>query len=223
MSASLPYSVVIANNRILPSLNVVGDLDVDGNLTVDGNSRFNSTITDSTGSKGSSGDYLTSNGASLPVSWTSTITVAPVIFFGRSVANQAIPNTTLTQITALTIDVINQGSGFNSATGRFTSPVAGYYNLFGSALISFTGGDGIETNSYIRIFNSLNVLQREYVSQSYSPNTPNFDRVTQSLNINYYLPTGSYATFLVWVQDNTAVANVIIQEGTFFGGSRFTD
>jgi len=221
MSASLPYSVVIANNRILPSLKVVGNLDVSGNLTVDGNSRFNSTITDSTGSKGILGDYLTSNGASLPVSWTSTITVAPVRFFGRLTTGQVIPNATLTQITTYTSNVVNTGSGFNSATGRFTCAVSGNFNLFAQIMFLFDTGVGQETDIYMRIFNSANVLQETFISQNYNPTTPTFFVIVNSLNINYYMNSGDYAIILAIMSAGGGTRTVT--EKSYFGGSRFSD
>jgi len=49
MSASLPYSVVIANNKVLPQLKVVGNLDVSGNLAVSGTSNLTGLLTVSNG------------------------------------------------------------------------------------------------------------------------------------------------------------------------------
>jgi len=224
MSSSLPYSVVTTQNKVLPFLKVVGNLDVSGTLTVDGNSRFNSTITDSTGSRGIAGSTLTSNGAILPVYWAlPPISVIPIIFFGKRTLSLALANVTYTIVGDLTDDVINLGAGFNTATGRFTSPVSGYYNLFCSGQFTFTGNNGQETNSYFRIYNTLNVLQREYISQNYAPITPLYGALVSSININYYLPTGYYVTWTVWVEDITAPATQLRAAGSFFGGSRFAD
>jgi len=155
-------------------------------------------------------------------SWEAISPNPPVVFFGTLLVVQSIPNSAPTQLANITQDAINiGGTNLNTASGRFTAPSTGVYNLFCAVYLTFTNF-GRSAICNLSVYNSVNVLQRGFQSiLAVSAADQNITETSQSVNVNYTMTAGYYAVVSITTIDSLG-ANCSAGSSSFFGGSRIS-
>ena len=169
---------------------------------------------------GTSGQVLTSNGASALPSWT---TIAePYYFLAKMTASQTISNTTYTDITNLVIDSNATSSSASSdfASNRWTPSTSGVYFISCNVKVFPTGGTPVTAGNISRIIFVFADTANNQIRSGETMNEENADGTdiygkTLSINGVIYLTAGTTYKLRVWVRRSpSASSQVLYGSGT---------
>lgn len=131
-------------------------------------------------------------------------TTANVAFHASRSTNQSIPNAAWT-VALCDTELFDTAAAHNPATGRFTAPVAGYYQLQGLVDMAAvaTGGSGV-------------MLRVNGTTAYVGANAQNLSSINRRLGVSelLYLAASDYVELLV-IQDSGGALNLL-------PGSRFS-
>ena len=218
MESDLPYSLYVPNTAVVPNLEVTRNLTIDGSLNV-------YQIVDVSGSVGTSGQTLKSQGPLAGVKWGTDLPgFTPVIFFVSTTSNTQLTNGVITDLTSCNpgSDVINIGGKLSTSTYVFLPTETGIYNIFIQAQMNGSNPNFLTTASVLlKVYDaSVNLLYTRTNTGALA--TPSYSSyLSPSINMNLSLTAGYIveAAFLATTALSTNTTQLIARN-SFFGGSR---